>query len=140
MQVENLSQQYCVAGVQIIQGAIPGVNHFSTAVSLIQTYTDHVESVKKVEKESDWLNLSEALQDLKISATVINRRDEGNYCFYLTNVNYNDDYINEQIDAWNNTHPEETISCSPTDLVLSVLGKSDAVDQETVRLFVEYIQ
>lgn len=140
LQVENLSQQYCVAGVQIIQGAIPGVNHFSTAVSLIQTYTDHVESVKKVEKESDWLNLSEALQDLKISATVINRRDEGDYCFYLTNVNYNDDYINEQIDAWNNTHPEETISCSPTDLVLSVLGKSDAVDQETVRLFVEYIQ
>ena len=147
----DLGTQYAVAGVQMVLGdlyglspevageTIPGVGVAFSGIDALKTYTEYKESVQKANRQCQWLDLSEALQDLEIYATVINRRDAGDYCFYLTNVKYDTNTVNSYIDDWNSKNPDRKIECTSGELVLSVLGKSDAVDQQLLKDFIEGI-
>lgn len=136
---DDVSQQLIVQAVQTGLDKVPGVGEVLTGVDFLQTYLDNKMAVEKYEKDQKWLNISEAMQDLDISATVINRRDEDHYGLYFTNVTYKNNYIQEKIDIWNTNHTDKQITCSPNELVLCVLGKSDAVEENILCDFIEYI-
>ena len=135
----NVNEQLLVQGVQYGIGQIPGIGTILDGMDFLQTYVDDKVAREEYETEENYLDMSEALQDLEVSATVINRRDEGNYGMYFTNINYKSVYVQTKIDDWNENHKDKTIDCSPDDLVLSVLGKSDAVDQDILAEFIGYI-
>ncbi|MBE5905037.1 MAG: hypothetical protein E7275_12250 [Pseudobutyrivibrio sp.] len=93
------------------------------------------EAIKKSEFTREYLDLGNLLMELNITGTVINDYGGGDDKVYITNVQYDENRINEAISSWNKRNPNEKIDCTAQEFVNTFLGQDNAVSQELMDKF-----